>query len=117
MLLLKSKLHYGILLWGNVYKTTLSNLNKIHNRALRYITKLPYRTNIDKLFANANLLKINKLYKFTALKYMFKLLYSNGPKNDMQLLSEIHTRNTRQSKKKMYLFLIYYPVVYQRVLL
>ena len=45
--LVKSKLHYGILLWGNAYKTTLSNLNKIHNRALHYITKLPYRTNID----------------------------------------------------------------------
>ena len=98
--LVKSKLHYGILLWGNAYKTTLTNLNKIHNRALRYITKLPYRTNIDKLFANANLLKINKLFKFTASKYMFKLLYNNGPKNDMQLLSEIHTHNTRQSKNK-----------------
>ena len=73
--LVKSKLHYGILLLGNAYKTTLSNLNKIHNRALRYITKLPYRTNIDKLFANANLLKINELYKFTASKYIFKLLY------------------------------------------
>ena len=95
--LAKSKLHYGILLWENAYKTTLSNLNKIHNRALRYITKLPYRTNIDKLFANANLLKINKLYKFTASKYMFKLLlYNNGPKKDMQLLSKIHTHNTRQ---------------------
>ena len=65
-------------------------LNKIYNRALRYITKLPYRTNIDKLFANANLLKINELYKFTASKYVFKLLYNNGPKNDMQLLSETH---------------------------
>ena len=85
---------------GKSYKTTLSNLNKIHNRALRYITKLPYRTNIDQLFTNANLLKINELYKFTASKYMFKLLYNNGPKNDMQLLSEIHTHNTRQSKNK-----------------
>ena len=31
---------------------------------------------------------------------MFKLLYNNGPKNDMQLLSDIHTHNTRQSKNK-----------------
>ena len=31
---------------------------------------------------------------------MFKLLYNNGPKNDMQLLSEIHTHNTHQSKNK-----------------
>ena len=58
----KSELHYGILLWGNDYKITLSNLNKIHNKALRYITQLSYRTNIDKLFANANLIKINKLH-------------------------------------------------------
>ena len=35
---------------------------------------------------------------------MFKLLYNNGPKNDMQLLSEIHTHNTRQSKKKCICF-------------
>ena len=101
MLLLKAncimEYFYGEML---IRKTTLSNLNKIHNRAFRYITKLPYRTNIDKLFANANLLKINELYKFTASKYMFKLLYNNDPKNDMQLLSEIHTHNTRQSKNK-----------------
>ena len=31
---------------------------------------------------------------------MFKLLYNNGPKNDMQLFSEIHTHNIHQSKNK-----------------
>ena len=90
MLLLKAncnmKYFYGEMLIKQPYQI----LNKIYNRALRYITKLPYRTNIDKLFANANLLKINELYKFTASKYVFKLLYNNGPKNDMQLLSETH---------------------------
>ena len=35
---------------------------------------------------------------------MFKLLYNNGSKNDVQLLSEIHTHNTCQSINKNVFF-------------
>ena len=95
MLLLKAncimEYFYGEMLIKQPYQILIKFITEHYV----YITKLPYRTNIDKLFANANFLKINELYKFTASKYMFKLLYNNGPKNDMQLLSEIHTHNTR----------------------
>ena len=33
--LVKSRLQYGILLWENANQSTLHNLNKVHNRALR----------------------------------------------------------------------------------
>ena len=45
--LVKSRLQYGILLWGNANQSTLHNLNKVNNRALRYVTQLPYRTNLN----------------------------------------------------------------------
>ena len=47
---------------GNANQSTLHNLNKVHNRALRYVTQLPYRINLNKLYASAKLLKINDLF-------------------------------------------------------
>ena len=52
------------------------------------------------MFTILSILYQNTKVQITASKYMFKLLYNSGPKNDMQLLSEIHTHNTRQSKNK-----------------
>ena len=51
--LVKSKLQYGIILWGCANKTTLDRLSKLHNKALRTVTGLPYKTAINKLYARA----------------------------------------------------------------
>ena len=36
--LVKSKLQCGILLWENANQSKLHNLNKVHNKTLRYVT-------------------------------------------------------------------------------
>ena len=36
--LIESRLQYGMILWENANQSALKNLNKMHNRAIRYIT-------------------------------------------------------------------------------
>ena len=52
--LIKSRLHYGIVLWGNANQSALKNLNTMHNRAIRHITMQPYRTRLNNLYAFFN---------------------------------------------------------------
>ena len=94
----KSRLQCGILLRRNASQSTLHNLNKVHNRALRYVTQLPYRTNLNKLCASAKLLKINDIYKFCTMRHMFKLFNNNDITSNMKLINKIHSHNTRRSK-------------------
>lgn len=96
---LRSRLQYGIVLWGNANQSTLRNLNTLHNRAIRYITKLPIRTNLNLLYSSAELLKIKELYKYSALKHMFTLNNKKVEIKNMTLVSQIHKHNTRLSKK------------------
>ena len=104
--LVKSKLQYGIILWGCANKTTLDRLNKLHNKALRTVTGLPYKTAINKLYSNARALKTFDLYKYALAQYMFKL-YSKTSSSDnfidnIALANTIHNYNTRQAKNKNY---------------
>ena len=59
--LIKSRLQYGIVLLENANQSALKNFNKMHNRAIQYITMQPYRTRLNKLYAFSKLLKVNKL--------------------------------------------------------
>ena len=95
--LIKSRLQYGIVLWGNANQSTLKNLNKMHNRAIRYISMQPYRTRLNKLYAFSKLLKVNELYQYSAMKFMFRLYNDREFKDKIPLVNEIHAYNTRQS--------------------
>ena len=104
--LIKSKLEYGITLWGNSKKSTLDKLNKIHNRAIRCITGLPFRTALNKLYANAGVLKIKELTTLETAKYMYKLhanmksgIYSS---DDISLVNTVLKYCTRQAEHKSY---------------
>ena len=106
--LVKSKLQYGIILWGCANKTTIDRLNKLHNKALRTVTRLPYKTAINKLglYSNARALKTFDLHKYAQAQYIFKL-YSKTSSNDnfidnIALVNTILNYNTRQAKNKNY---------------
>ena len=71
--LVKSKLQYGISLWGSANKSSLNRLNKLHNKTIRSVTGLPYKTSINKLYHNAGVLMINDLFRLNLAKFMFKL--------------------------------------------
>ena len=49
--LVKSKLQYGIILWGSANKSSLNRLNKLDNKTIRSVTGLPYETSINHLYS------------------------------------------------------------------
>ena len=100
------KLEYGITLWGNSNKSTLDILNKIHNKAIRCTTGLPFRTALNKLYANAEVLKIKELTTLETAKYMYKL-YANMKSSSysidsISLVNTVHKYCTRQAEHKNY---------------
>ena len=62
-----------IILWGFAYESFLDRLNKLHNKTIRSVTGLPYKTSINKLCHNACVLKINDFYQLDLAKFMVKL--------------------------------------------
>ena len=80
--LVKSKLQYGIILWGSANKLFLERLNKLHNKTIRSVTRLQYKTIINyELYHNAGVLMINDLYGFDLAKFMFKLHHEMNSNN------------------------------------
>ena len=108
--LIKSRLQYGIVLWGNANQSVLKNLNKMHNRAIRYISMQPYRTRLNKLYAFSLLLYINELYQYSAMKFMFRLYNDKEFKDKIPLIDEIHAYNTRNQVITTSLFYIFWLV-------
>ena len=105
--LVKSRLQYGIILWGSANKTALDKLNKLHNKAIRTVTGLPNNTPINELYYKANLLKIMDLYKLDLAKYMFKqqskMNHTHNIPENLMLVNTVHKHNTRHSKTKIFI--------------
>ena len=74
--LVKSKLQYGIILWGSADKSSLDRFNKLHNKTICSVTGLPYKTSTNILYHNAGVLMINDLYRLVwqslCLNYIIK---------------------------------------------
>ena len=91
-------LQYGILIWG--FKP--GRLSKLQKRAMRIITNSKYNAHTEPIFRRLNLLKLDDLFRCSALRFAFKLfndvlpsyfidtLLTNGPS---------HTYQTRVSDK------------------
>ena len=89
--LIKSRLQYGIVLWRNANQLALKNLNKMHDRAIRYITMQPYRTRLNNVYAFSKLLKVNELHRYSAIKFMFRLYNDSEFKDKIPLVNKIYT--------------------------
>ena len=57
----------------------------------------PYRTRLNKLYTFSKLLKVNELYQYSAIKFMFRLYNDREFKDKIPLVNQIHGYNTRQS--------------------
>ena len=102
--LVKSKLQYGIILWGYANESTPDRLNKLHSKTIRRVTGLPYKTFINKLYHNASVLMINDLLRLNLAKFMFELHYKMNSNNacveNITLMTALHNHHTRQTKNK-----------------
>ena len=92
-------LHYGILAWGNTFKTTLDPIVKIQNRAIRTISSAPRDASPDPLFNGLKLLNLEKIYVLNVLVFMHKYHHRKLPDvfgNMFIRNSSIHAHFTRQ---------------------
>jgi len=92
--------NYGILSWGNAYKTNLDKLIKLQKWAIRTVTNSHYRSHTAPLFAKCNILTIDDTYKLELGTFMFKYYVNQLPNifNDFfTLRSSIHDYQTRFS--------------------
>ena len=81
-------------------------MNKLHNKTIRSVTGLPYKTSINKLYHNAGVLMINDLFRLNLARFMFKLHHkissNNAQVENITLVTALHNRHTRQAKNKKY---------------
>ena len=105
--LVQPHLVYGLPLWGSAFKTHLSKLQILQNKALRIITKSDWRTPITPKFRNLKILKIANLYTFELGKLMYQYLITLYPfvfPIFFNPLSAIHERSTRsKTNNNLYL--------------
>ena len=95
--LVQPHLAYGLPLWGSTFKTYLSKLQILQNKALRIITKSNWRTPITPKFRNLKILKIADLYTFELAKLMHQYYNNSLPPCFSDFfcpLSAIHERST-----------------------
>lgn len=99
--LVLSRLKYCDSLFNGLNNNKLHDLDKLTNRSIRIIYKLPitdYKTSITELKRNLNWLNTEKNTKHKILTILYKVITSNEPYNLRQLI-QIHrpTRPTRSS--------------------
>ena len=81
-------LTYNIICWGSTTANHTTPLFLQQKRIIRTMTKSTYLEHTSVLFKNLGLLKLNDIYRFELLKYMYK------KRNDSRFMV-LHDRNTR----------------------
>ena len=96
--LIHSHLLYGIIIWGNTYKTYLKRLTTLQNRAVKTSAGALWRDNTANSNMQLQVLKLNELHTNEIAKFMNKYTSKNLPPQLLLLfyLSRLgtHTINT-----------------------
>ena len=99
--LIQPHLNFSVLLWGNSTK----RISKLQKWAMRAITCSKYNAHTEPIFKKLNILKIDDIYKLTALKFFYKFQNNNLPTSFHGIFSSelpSHTYNTRQRNTPRY---------------
>ena len=95
--LIQPHLSYGIELWGGSGKNILDVVQKLQNKAIRFVENTSYGAHTLPLFNKHKILKVNDLYTFQLQILMFKAFHQTLPSKILQKYSRIQTgRLTRQ---------------------
>ena len=96
---------YGIIIWGNNYKTTLNPLVTLQKKAVRIITFSHFQSHTSPIFKKLNLLKLPDIIKLHTIIFMHKYYHNRLPKafNDFFSLVKLHHQyNTRLASRTTY---------------
>ena len=79
--LVHTLLHYALPLWSATYKSYLTKLKRLQNKALRIISKTKIRGRITPQYYKHEILKLEDLYNFEIAKLMYQISHSKSPLN------------------------------------
>jgi hypothetical protein len=71
----KSHLNYCLSVWGNSCPSYLSPLNILHNKILKTLLCLPFRTPTTFIFQQASILTLNNLYLLSVALFLYKFTH------------------------------------------
>ena len=92
-------LSYGIMLWGSACKQYLHKIEVLQKKAIRSLHKTRYNEHTIPLFHSSKILKLNDLYKFQLLMFMYNYYQNNLPSPLCSLFTrnrDIHGHYTRR---------------------
>ena len=96
--LIHPHLLYGIIIWGDTYKTYLKRLTTLQHRAVKISVGAHWQDNTANYNMQLQVLKLHELYTCEVAKFMYKYKRKNLPLPQLPLfyLSRIgtHTINT-----------------------
>jgi len=105
--LVYSNLINGILNWATANWSSIADLVKVNNRAIRSLLKVNRRERIPlrDLFYSARILQIKDIYNYELTKHMYKIYHNIFPDyiiNSFNISTTIKIRETRQTSKLTY---------------
>jgi len=105
--LVYSHLIYGILNWATANWSSIADLVKVNNRAIRSLLKVSRRERIPlrDLFYSARILQIKDIYNYELATYMYKIYHNIFPDyitNGFNTSVTTKIRETRQTSKLTY---------------
>ena len=93
---------FGLLVWSVTPKSNLLKLQRIQNKAIRLLAGAAWRDHVSPLYAQLNILSLDKLVLLVLASFMHKYHLKKLPKNFdniFTLVSSIYSRSTRNSSK------------------
>ena len=95
---------YGLLVWGNTYKTHLGSLLTLQKRIIRIITKSQYLASTAEKFTSLKILKIYEVYKLRTGTFMFLFSKRSLPKIFDRFFEfrTLHTYSTRNTDSNIF---------------
>ena len=101
--LIYQPLQYCISCWGGAAPCNLEPLNVLNRRAIRIVCNAPRNEHTPPLFHELNILNFNDIYVMQIGKIMHKIFNNSwsGTYNFVKV-SEVHSYQTRYSKKQNY---------------
>ena len=115
--LFQSKIQYSILNWGRANKTLTAPLQVLQNKFIRACLFLSKSTNINYLFYEFNVLKINDLIKIDHAKFMFKYINNMLP-HVLLIILDILGKYTiitlANAKHVNYFYLLFLPTLVKK---
>jgi len=99
-------LTYCNIVWGSACISSLTKLVSLQNRAIRLITRSPFRSSCNPLFASLKLLKLIDIVKFQTAQFMFKVKYHLLPPSCMHYVTVSNPQRPHVTRKNPYFVLI-----------